>query len=224
MIILYRLLELIANIAYFPILVVLYYAFQAIKGLFNKNHWTFSEWIEEVGKEIYSFAGKLTKNLIIVSLIALLLTNPVIHQLVGINNLKINPAGTYCFYVEAKKNGAKTYTLPAQIRIEEIGKEEHEKERIYRYYYIEKVFFSNGGWLDTSDLDSVELNDAVYFYDDNEDEWKLTLLNKHAYTPEVKETNNASWFEIALLSIEISSIIIVLYALSKGKGSTDEWK
>ena len=170
-----------------------------------------------------TLAGNLTKNLIIISSVALLLTSPTIHQLVGINNIKLKPEGTYCFYVEAKKQGEKTYTLPAKIRIEEEREEVSEnKERIYRFYYIEKVYFPNGGWLDTEDLDEVELNEASYFYDDNDDEWELTLLNEHAYTPEVAETNNATWIQIVFLSIGIASIIIVLYAISKRKEPTDD--
>ena len=100
--VLYRLIKWLANIAYFPILVVLYYVFRAIKGIFNKQKWTFSEWIEEIGREIDGLAGKWTKILIIASSIALLLTDSTIHQLVGIKNLKILPEGTYCFYVEHK--------------------------------------------------------------------------------------------------------------------------
>lgn len=218
----YRLLKWLADIAFFPILIVLYYVFKAIQGLFRKQKWTFNEWIEVIGRELYGFAGNWTKNLIIVSAIALLLTNPAIHQLVGINNIRIKPVGTYCFYVEATRNGSKTYTLPAQIRIEEYDEDEDEgRVRVYRYYYIERVYFSNGGYLDTDYLDDVDINKPAVFYDDDNNEWELVLLNEHAYTPEVKETNNASWLPMAFLFIEVVSIIIVLYALSKSKKPAD---
>lgn len=219
----YRLLKWLANIAYFPILIVLYYVFKAIQGLFNKRKWTFNEWIEVIRRELYGFAGNWTKNLIIASSIALLLTNSAIHQLVGVNNIRIKPEGTYCFYVEATRNGSKTYTLPAQIRIEEYEEDEDERtKRVYRYYYIERVYFSNGGYLDTEDLDDVSINNPTVFYDNDDNEWELVLLNEHAYTPEVKETNNASWFSLSLLFIESASIIIILYTLSKSKKPTEE--
>lgn len=219
----YRLLNWVSYIAYFPILIVLYYVFKAVQGLFKKRKWTFNEWIGTIGHELYNFAGNWTKILIIVSSIALLLTNPAIHQLVGINNLKIKPEGTYCFYVEATRNGEKTYTLPARVRVEEYREDEDERRvRVYRYYYIERIYFSNGGFLDTEDLDAVSINKPTVFYDDNDNEWKLILLNEHSYTPEVKESNNASWFSITILCIQAVSIVIVLFALSKSKKPEEE--
>ena len=138
------------------------------------------------------------------------------------NNLKLKPEGTYCFYVEATRNYSKTYTLPAQIRIEKESEEVGEgKERTYTYYYIEKVIFSNGGYLDTGDLGSVEINEASYFYDNEDNEWELVLLNEHAYSPNVKETNNATWFDISFLSLEIISISILIYALFKNKATAE---
>ena len=217
----YRLLKWISYIAYLPILIVLYYVVKAVQGLFKKHKWTFNEWIGIIGHELYNFAGNWTKILIIASMIALLLTNPAVHQLVGINNLRIKPEGTYCFYVEATRNGDKTYTLPARIRIEE-DREDEDERRIYRYYYIERVYFSNGGFLDTEDLDAVSINKPTVFYDDNENKWEFVLLNEHSYTPEIKETNNASWISITILCIQIASSIIVLYALSKSKKPVDE--
>lgn len=215
---LYRLLEYISFVAGFSILIVLYYTYQAIKGFFKKEKWTFKEWIDEIGCELYGLAGKWSQLVLIVSAIALLLTNTTIHQFVGINNLKLKPEGTYCFYVEATRNYGKTYTLPAQIRIEKERDEVGEgKERTYTYYYIEKVIFSNGGYLDTENLDRVEINEASYFYDNEDNEWELVLLNEHAYSPNVKETNNATWFGITFLSLEIFSISILLYALFKVK-------
>ncbi len=221
--ILYRILQWISYIAYFPILIVIYYVFKAIRGLFKKHKLTFNEWIGMIGQELYNFAGNWTKILFIASAIALLLTDPAVHQLVGINNLKIKPEGTYCFYVEATRNGDKTYTLPARIRIEEYREDEDERRvRVYRYYYIERVYFSNGGFLDTEYLDDVSINKPIVFCDDNDNKWELVLLNEHAYTPEVKETNNASWISITILCIQTVSLIIVLYALSKSKKTVDE--
>ena len=218
----YQLLKCISWPASFSILIILYYIYKAIKVFFKKQKWTFKEWIDEIGIELYSLAGKWSQIILIVSSIALLLTNTTIHQFVGINNLKLKPEGTYCFYVEATRNYGKTYTLPAQIRIEKESEEVGEgKERTYTYYYIEKVIFSNGGYLNTEDLERVEIDESSYFYDDEDNEWELILLNEHAYSPNVKETNNATWFDITILSIEIISISILLYALLKNKETVE---
>lgn len=214
----YRLLKYVSFVADFSILIFLYYIYQAIKSFFKKQKWSFKEWIDEIGCELYGIAGKWSQIILIISSIALLVTNTTIHQFVGINNLELKPEGTYCFYVEATSNSGKNYTLPAQIRIEKESEEVGEgKERTYTYYYIEKVVFSNGGYLNTEDLESVKINEATYFYDNDDNEWELVLLNEHAYSPDIKETNNATWFDITFLSLEIISISILLYALFKNK-------
>lgn len=213
----YRLLEYISFVADFSIPIVLYYTYQAIKGFFKKQKMTFKEWVDEIGCELYNLAGKWSQIILIVSAVAMLITNTAVHQLIGINNLKLKPEGTYCFYVEATRNDGKTYTLPAQVRVEKETDEVKEgKRRTYTHYYIERVFFSNGGYLNTEYTDYVDINDSTYHYD-GESDWNLVLLNEHAYSPNVKETNNATWLDITFLSIETISISIILYALFKGK-------
>ncbi len=210
----YRLLKYVSYFSYLSILIILYYTFQAVCSLFRKQKLAFGEWIDKIGRELYGLAGKWSQVILTISAIALLLTNTTIHQIVGINNLELKPDGTYCFYVEATNNYGKTYTLPAQIRIEKQQQEERGEERTYTYFYIEKIIFSNGGYLNTEDLDNVEISKPSYFYD-GDNEWELVLLNEHAYSPDIKETNHANWANITFLSLEIISISIMLYALFK---------
>jgi hypothetical protein len=211
----YRILRYISFVSSLAILLVLYYVFKAIKGLFTGNKYSFVEWIDEIGYELYSFPGKWSKVILITSFVAMLLTNTTVHQLVGINNLELKPEGTYCFYVKATSPTGKSYTLPAQIRIEKETDEVGEKTRTRTYFYIQKVYFTNGGYLDTDDGEPDEIDQASYFYEDFDDyaSWDLVLLNEHAYSPYVHETNNADWLDLTFLSIETISFIIVLVAL-----------
>ena len=214
----YNLFEYISSIAVtLCVLTLGYYVWRAIRSLFKREKITFSDWIGTIRNEVLGFAGDITKSLLIISLVAIIITDAAIHQLVGIHNLHLKPEGTYCFYVEAKRNGGKTYTLPAQIIIErETEDVSDEKTKTYTYYYIEKVYFSNGGWLDTSGNEPVEIGESSYHYDyDTEDEWELVLLNEHAYSPYVAETSNADWIDITFMLIKVLPISFLLYALCR---------
>lgn len=189
-----------------------YYIYLLIRERFSIN-----EWLNAIKHGIHSFAGNKTRMILIIALLAAIVTNTALHQLVGIHNLHLKPEGTYCFYVEAKRNGGKTYTLPAQISIErETEDVSDEKTKTFTYYYIEKVYFSNGGWLDTSGNEPVEIGESSYHYDyETEDEWELVLLNEHAYSPYVTETNNADWIDITFMLIKVLPISFLLYALCR---------
>lgn len=80
------------------------------------------------------------------------------------HNIELKHRGTYCFYVKAP-DGNHSYTFPAQIFIEEYEKEEREKTYKYRFYFIEKVYFSNGGYLDFTKSFDVKINKRAYLYD-----------------------------------------------------------
>ena len=195
------------------ILVFGYYVWKAIRGIIKKD-FSVDIWLAGIRNEVDSWFGKYAKPLLIVALLSTLLTNTAVHQFFGIYNLKILPAGTYCFYVEASQFGEKNYTVPAAVKIEKETEEVGDnKERTYTYYYIERFFFSNGNEIELDVRDSVEINKSAYHIDSNGDEWELTLLNKHAYSPQIKETNNANWIIITFLSIEVISVLFLLFAM-----------
>lgn len=192
-----------------------YYIFIALKSLCKREHLPFSTWLDRIKAEA-NIAGSFTIPLLIIALCGVLITNTAVHQLVGIHNLNLKPEGTYCFYVEAHRYGGKTYTLPAQISVEkETVEVSEEKSKTYTYYYIEKVFFSNGGWLDTSDNESVKIGESAHHWTADGEEWELTLLNEHAFSPSVTETNNATEIDIAFLLIEVISVSFFLYAIAR---------
>lgn len=195
------------------ILVFGYYLWRAIRRIV-KSEFSFTEWIGDIRNEVCSWFGKYAKPLLMVALISTLLTNTTVHQIVGIYNLKILPAGTYCFYVEAHRIGGKTYTIPSEVKIEKETEEVGDnRERTYTYYYIERLFFSNGTEIEIDVWDSVQINESAYHTDSNGEEWELTLLNKHAYSPQMEETNNTDWFGVTLLVIEVLSVAFLLFAM-----------
>lgn len=209
----YRLLKYASYFVPICILVSGYYVWRAIRNLTRKD-FSYTKWIGDIQRELCSFFGRYVKPLLMISLISTLLTNAAVHQIVGVHNLKIKPAGTYCFYVEASRFDGKTYTVPAEVKIEKETEEVGDnKERTYTYYYIKRLFFSNGTEIEIDVWDSVQINKATYHTDSNGGEWELTLLNKHAYSPQIEETNNASWFDITILSIEVLSVAFLLFAL-----------
>lgn len=209
----YRLLEYASRFLIGAcILVFGYYAWKAICGIVKKD-FSVNIWLAGIRNEVDSWFGKYAKPLLIVALLSTLLTNTAVHQFLGIYNLKILPAGTYCFYVEASQFSTKNYTVPAEVKIEKETEEVGDKERTYTHYYIERFFFSNGNEIKLDVWDSVEINKSAYHIDSIGDEWELTLLNKHAYSPQIKETNNADWFSITILAIEVISVVFLLFAL-----------
>ena len=199
-----------------------YYVWKAVRSLVKKG-FSYTVWIGDIQKELCSWFGKNTKPLLIVALASTLLTNTAVHQIVGIHNLKLKPAGTYCFYIEASRLGGKTYTVPAEIKIEKETEEVGDsKSRTYTYYYIERFFFSNGTEIELNVWDSVQIKEASYHTDSNGDEWELTLLNKHAYSPQIEETNNADWFGITILAIEVLPVVFFLFTIYwKNKDNED---
>ena len=199
-------------------------AWEVIKNRTSKESFSIKRYVKEINNQTLGVLGSFAKPILIVALIANIVTDTTVHQLVGVHSLPSKPTGTYCFYVEASRYGGKTYTLPAEIRVEieteDVG---NDKTETRKCYYIEKVFFSNGGWLDTADLYSIEINETVHFCDyDTDDEWKLTLINKHAYTPYVTETDNATPADVARMLADNFPIAFVLFALCRKEHSDDD--
>ncbi len=217
----YRLLMLLAA---FPVglsfLFVIYSVYYAVKQKVNGHPFTFAKWIEWISIELSGFGGYL-KTVLVISLIAVFVTSPAVHQLVGVHNLELKPEGNYCFYVEATRNGDKTYTLPAEISVRTEYEEDIDgKSKSKHVYHIEKVFFSNGGWLDTTDSEPVDIGASISFFDESEnwlegDYWKFVLLNEHAYSPYVNETNNAAFWDITIVLLEALCVGFLLYVRCK---------
>lgn len=215
--IIYRILTYVSSItSSICFILLVYHIYQAIRGACQRNAFSIDYYLRKIRDEVQSFLGTISTVILVISLFGTLITNAAVHQILGVHNLKLLPEGTYCFYVEARQYGGKTYTLPAQIAIEKKSVEvSDEKTKTYTYYHIEKVFFSNGGYIDANDGEPDQIGNASYLFDSNDDEWELVLLNEHAYSPCVIETNNAQWIDVIFLLINVLSISIVLFAMCK---------
>ena len=212
----YNLLKIISGITVVVCWLLLFFElWKVIKHVTRKEWIPFRSFVNDIKSQALGTAGRFSKPILIIALAGSVVTSTAVHQLVGVHDLRLKPRGTYCFYVEASNKNGKTYTLPAEIRVEieteDVG---NDKWETHKYYYIEKVFFSNGGWLDVSDNSPTEIGDASYYYVRNaEEDWKLTLLNEHAYTPHVAETNNATPADSIRAFVNILPIVLCLLSL-----------
>ncbi|MBE6742078.1 MAG: hypothetical protein E7570_07230 [Ruminococcaceae bacterium] len=212
MIIVFRLLKYFSNISLILVLFFIYEGVSVIRT-YDKGD-RLKSWIHIMGRDINNFFGKMVVPLLVILLISTVCTSTAFLQIVGINNLELKPEGTYCFYVKAKNRNDKTYDLPAKIRVvKEETEYSDDKTKTDTYYYLERVYFPNGEYLDTSCLNPVTINKVTYYFDNEGKIWNITLLNKHAYSQYVTETNNASWYMVTLLLIKTVIQLIVLYSV-----------
>ena len=131
-------------------------------------------------------------------------------EVVGYDNINYKPRGTYCYYVEIQN--AKKYVLPAKISV---SIEEYEDAEGHSYtsrkYYIEKAYWTNGGYLLFEGNDSdITINDTITLYDQNENQWEVELVNKSALC---NDFNNTTAFSRPLnvtleIAIAISEITV----------------
>lgn len=98
--------------------------------------------------------------------------------LLGCDDIRIMPKGTYCYYVYATNENGNTYTLPANIS--KINRTE---------YGIKNVYFKNGGYLYFSDFDYIKFDDEFNAHDQNNNEWQIELTTHKTTHPKVKETS-----------------------------------
>ena len=206
--IIYNVLKFVRYLLPFLLIMLGYYLFILIKSKVKKEPITIGQWLVQIQAELVAMAGKFATPLLLIVILASLVTSQAVHQLVGIHNLELKPEGTYCFYVEATNEKGKTYVLPAEIDVVI-----EYADQVSKDYYVKSVYFSNGGYLDTCDMDPLQIGDHSWHETYDGDEWKIRLLNKHAYTPEVEETNNATSEDIASLIVELLIPAFFLFAL-----------
>lgn len=217
----YSVLNLLSSIVYpFCIFLLVCYIWDALK-----NRTPFSKWADQINTYAKTYLGNFRIPLLAFSLLGILITTPAVHQLAGIHDLDLKPEGTYCFYVEAQQHNGDAYVLPAQIDVvkEKIEVDEG-RSKTRTYYYIENVYFSNGGYLDASDGENDAIGQPSVFFD-GENYWELTLLNEHAYSPYVQETDNADWLDIVFLLLKIiptSILLCMLYHKANSQHTADE--
>jgi len=180
-----------------------------LKSKYNKTEYSFTEHSKH---SFYaSFEIKLYHLIIPIGLLIIIFTcGSVTRHVFDIHNLETESEGVYCYYVTVS-NKDNEYTLPAQISIIHNSADDPDGHPYYwTEYHIEKVYFTNGGYLTFEYDNEVEINTTTSLIDANERDWNCTLLNKHGYSPYIKEVNNLS----ALTFIEfIGGILGSLYML-----------
>lgn len=222
---LYRLLQYAAAfVSFFCVVTVFYWIYKAIQSKAKGWPFTIKDWVLQIQGETQGFFGKATTIVIVVGLIGSILTSTAAHQLVGIHNLVLLPEGTYCFYAEISPSYEDdTVTLPAQVLIDkETIDVSDERSKTHVYYYIEKVFFPTGESIEIDIWEPDIIGETVYHRDTSGNEWNITLLNKHAYSPYVEESNNANWLAILLWAIEAVPILTVFLCICKKEDDTQK--
>lgn len=217
----YNLLEYISILSLVCFCIFLYFIYRVIKSTIKKESKSFAYYLMRVQSKVYNIAEGFTPMILVLIIVSTLVTSEVAQQIIGIHNLETKSNGIYCFYVAASQNGGESYTLPARIRIATETYDDHDgKNHKTTVYYIEKVYFPNGSFLEIGDSQAVRINESAQHYTSDGDEWSLTLLNKHAYSPYVEETNRLSPVNISLLVIRLSSTTFVLYACLRKESNT----
>ena len=162
-----------------------------------------------IDRMLMFFGQKFVIAFFVISFFASILSYPGFHQLIGLHNLEFEETGTHCYFVTIS-NEKHSYTLPAEISIEEESTDTSHK---IRRYYIEKVYFSNGGFLQFDERDYVQIGKTYSFYDQDEQLWDCVLLNQHAFSPYIQETNHAPWYSVVFFFIGLAAngfLIIVI--------------
>lgn len=215
---LFEILKVIAAMAFFLCAIMTVGFLCRIKDL------SFDAWSAHLKELVLGLVGNAAIIFLIVALIATPITSTAIHQLVGIHNLELKPDGEYCFYVKVSCSTDESYTLPAQIiKVTESFEAGEGKSVKQTKYYIRRVFLANGGYLDNKDGDPVKIGESCSYYDSKtEEELSFVLLNEHAYSPYVEETNNANWLNSILLVIKLALISFNLYALCHKNRSNNQ--
>lgn len=149
--------------------------------------------------------------LVFAAIVSFLYDNQAAREIIGVHSLYGESQGTYCYYVEVERNGDK-YTLPGEIAVEfDIWEDSRGRRKTTPMYYINRVYFSNGGYLDFTERGYnyvTDLQDNVSVTDQDDVFWNCRILNEHAYCEQIQETTHISAKSVIEL---IATLGIVLY-------------
>ena len=212
-----KLLKIIAAASsIFSITTLVTYIFSVIKSVRYKYPYTIYDTLATFKADDFKNSWRISIIIfLIISMFAIIFTNAAALELIGNDNIELKPSGTYCYFVNIKNNKY-DYTLPAQIRVEHSSQTYYngsrERIRYYKDYYIEKVYFSNGGYLYFEDF-SVKPDVTSENYDQSGRKWTCTLLRESAYSPHIKETSHINTKEICFLIFELTSVGFAIVCL-----------
>lgn len=149
---------------------------------------------------------------LLISFVILFSTSQFIIML-GCKDIRVMPEGTYCYYVYATNEKGKTYTLPAKIikRYEEYVEEDidgNSHTRTSEVFYVENVYFKNGGYLYFETGDYFEYEEKCNYDDQNNREWEIELTNIKTFHEKVIETEPFKPWKLIIPFAEIVIIFI----------------
>lgn len=149
--------------------------------------------------------------------------NASFQQKIGLYNYNLLKEGTYCFNIKVvssyNNEKLKGNIYPAKIHIshedDEIEGDYFDKHRTKINIFLDAIYVNNTIIkFDNFEYDiPISVNKKFYAIDNEENEYDLILLDKHAYSKHVKETNNCTKINILFLLIESFSIIFAIRAL-----------
>lgn len=142
------------------------YSIPPFASLFRKNKKTFYQELYYLTNEYHINKIVLVILLLVCSFVLIFTESQLIWLMDGKTDLPIAPNGTYCYYVKAEREEyGEAYTLPAKI------------QKSDDTYYIENVYFSNGGYLYLKNGENIEFNETFYCEDQDGDIWEMRLTN-----------------------------------------------
>ena len=98
---------------------------------------------------------------------------------------------TYYVYMSREPETASkrvVYRLPAKIERKESSERHDDQEFTHSYYYINELYFSNGGYLSfDSDYEPLQLGKEVSVLDSYGDFYYITLTSEKVQNPQTKE-------------------------------------
>lgn len=196
---------LITLLRWFSRIVAVFSIILCVYAIFEKSSYPY---FKEVSIQLRNFAPNVFI-FFVVAMVSLIITSPMIHDLIGLHNIYLKEYGTYCFYVEIDGD-----VLPAGITVEkETGDDEGEKTVIH--YYLRCVD-DNGRIITFKEREnSVFIGKLTTVYDDEGYMYDCKLLNEHAYSKNIKETSDADVVSVVLFLIQFVPISLVLIALKK---------
>lgn len=124
--------------------------------------------------------------------------NTIVWFLGGQEDLRLAPDGTCCYNVIASREFSnKEYTLPAKIK------------KIESSYFVENIYFSNGGYLYFNSYEYVDFDETITDADQDGEFWDIRLTNQKVNHPSVYENYNAIDTDLVLSLIGTFCLILI---------------
>lgn len=199
---------------------VLFFILLVLKELLFSNGFSTRFEVMEICDKIFRKSRVCTLLLTFLFLFLVFFGNFDIYAICGGKDIRFLSDGRYCYNVKISRENSngKLYTLPASVRKETEGFNESK-------YYIEKVFFKNGGYLVfDGDNDYIEFDGYDDFYDQDGVEWSVELTNTQTTHEKVK-TSKSDWFIVCITILEIlSASVFSIYYFTQCDHTTKNFK